>query len=291
MNKHEYLKLPKVDDFIQYLIEKLSERNNFFHTFKVRDNRIPSLHILNKKRELKITSLEDAFDKYWWDRGDFKSNKLILDEIQKVVLNAISKSDDGNSSEEYIKSIHKVLEWGAGGTGQRLYTANIAWAKRHSDDLVKRMTSGIEVMSGENPDTSVFSRGDGPRMNAGFTKYYSLACKNVVIYDGRVGAALGLLVRDFCLKNRISSVPAELAFRWGAQNGKNPLNRNPSINEYVFKSLPATGGAVWAECNIKANWILKAAKDCVSKTAWCGGEDGIRKIESSLFTLGYSIPK
>ena len=34
-------------------------------------------------------------------------------------------------------------------------------------------------------------------MNAGFVKIYSVLLDSCVIYDGRVGAALGLLVRQF----------------------------------------------------------------------------------------------
>ena len=35
-------------------------------------------------------------------------------------------------------------------------------------------------------------------MNAGFEKIYSVLLDGCVIYDGRVGAALGLLARQFC---------------------------------------------------------------------------------------------
>ena len=35
------------------------------------------------------------------------------------------------------------------------------------------------------------------RMNAGFVKIHNLLCDHFVIYDGRVGAALELFVRQF----------------------------------------------------------------------------------------------
>ena len=35
-------------------------------------------------------------------------------------------------------------------------------------------------------------------MNSGFTKIYSLYIDDFIIYDSRVGAALGFLVRCYC---------------------------------------------------------------------------------------------
>ena len=54
------------------------------------------------------------------------------------------------------------------------------------------------------------------RMNAGFVKIYSLLCEHCVIYDGRVGAAWGLLVRQFCEATHRTTVPPCLAFAFGS---------------------------------------------------------------------------
>ena len=77
-------------------------------------------------------------------------------------------------------------------------------------------------------------------MNAGFVKIYSLLCDDCVIYDGRVGAALGLLARQFCEATGRTEVPSALAFAFGTPkeapnttNAKvrNPESRHPAVSE------------------------------------------------------------
>ena len=78
-------------------------------------------------------------------------------------------------------------------------------------------------------------------MNAGFVKIYSLLCDDCVIYDGRVGAALGLLTRQFCEVTGRMVVPAMLAFAFGtpkeAPNSKHAKVRDPSRGTLRFPRL------------------------------------------------------
>jgi len=55
----------------------------------------------------------------------------------------------------------------------------------------------------------------GVRMNAGFTKIHALMLDDFVIYDSRVGAALGLLVRNFLTEKDIAYLPEVLHFAYG----------------------------------------------------------------------------
>ena len=78
-------------------------------------------------------------------------------------------------------------------------------------------------------------------MNAGFVKIYSLLCDDCVIYDGRVGAALGLLTRQFCEATGRTVVPSMLAFAFGtpkeAPNSKHAKIRDPSHGTLRFPRL------------------------------------------------------
>ena len=57
-------------------------------------------------------------------------------------------------------------------------------------------------------------------MNAGFIKIYSLLCDYCLIYDGRVGAALGLLTRQFCETTGRTAIPNYVGLRlWHAEGG------------------------------------------------------------------------
>ena len=61
---------------------------------------------------------------------------------------------------------------------------------------------------------------------------YTALLDYCVIYDSRVGAALGLLARQFCIETKRADLPPGLAFAYGspkeAQNPRNPKVRNPS---------------------------------------------------------------
>lgn len=297
LHKPAYLAHPMVHAFVAYLAQLL-EGERFEHAFNVRDKRLPSDHACRASGgRLQIASLEDAFKAYWWNGAGFVQNKAQLDDIRQRLLQAIAAEPSPDGASACLAAIDAVLAWGAGGTGQPLYTHNKRWAEARRADIVARMAQGRQVMTSATPDARLFGAPEGPRMNAGFTKYFSLACDDVVIYDGRVGAALGLLVKRFCRAHgQLAEVPQALGFRWGAQNpGRRApelaLHRDPSEPPYRFRALPSSGGPVWAEWNIKANWVLKAAQLRAQNAHWCQGEDGLRCIEAALFTLGYALPR
>lgn len=237
-----------------------------------------------------MTTLEDAFRLYFWDRGDYDANMARLIAVQDRVRSAISKERNPDAAQEAIDAVDRVLSWGSGGTGTKLYSMNMRWAQECGADLPNRLRRGRAILKADVPDLAEFGRRDGPRMNAGFTKYYALACEDVIIYDGRVGAALCYLVRLHLSGH--PEVPRELAFRWGKQNSTNPItarHRDPSSGLLRFCSLGADGKR-WAQCNVMANWILHAAL-ARSEAGWCHSPDGMRRVEAALFMLGYELPQ
>ncbi len=289
LDKAEYLSLASVSKFVTFFSNIISGAEKINSHFRIRDRRVPD-NLLPSDGIVRIETLEQAFENYWWNGKDFDGNTKILNSVANVVSKAIQSESQPSGDDDCLSAIHEVLRWGAGGEGQRLYVSNMKWAKDNRVGLAERLRQGRLAMSSATPNIKIFSEAYGPRMNAGFTKYYAFACTDVVIYDGRVGAALGLITRTFCLKEGMEFVPEEISFRWGAQNAKrNPLNRDPSSEKYCFKQLPTAGGMRWAECNIRANWIISAALSR-SSASWCSASDGVRRIEAALFTLGYEIP-
>ena len=68
------------------------------------------------------------------------------------------------------------------------------------------------LLDSSHADTS---RLDGVRsMNAGWTKVYALMLDGFPIYGGRVGAAMGYLVQQYCTRAGLRQVPTLLCFRW-----------------------------------------------------------------------------
>ncbi len=287
--KQRYLAQPEVVNFTTYLSDVIKGKTCLSHHINIRDRRLPTGMT---RGCLQIDSLQQAFENYWWDRERFDVNAGKLEKVKKIVRDAINMENDIDGTRYAHNALHAVLEWGAGGTGQKLYTSNMDWARNAGDSIIRRLAIGRQVMSDDNPNVALFDNGDGPRMNAGLTKYYSIACDGVLIYDGRVGAALGYLVRKFCISHELERVPEPLAFRWGAQNSSSPhaaLNRDPSLGNFNFPRLPPLGKSKWATGNIHANWIIQAARE-QANVDWCGDPDGLRRIEAALFVIGYEMP-
>jgi hypothetical protein len=130
-------------------------------------------------------------------------------------------------------------------------------------------------------------------MNSGFTKIYSLCIDDFIIY-GRVGAALGFLVRKFCEDCTLEKVPNELAFAWGkgkesTYKSSSMNKRNPSKENYVFPEL-MNNPKRHTENNIRANWLLREIADITdSKFNKLEKALQMRAIEASLFMIGYEV--
>jgi hypothetical protein len=281
--KLKYLDDPVVSNFVKF-VKRLLEGASFHHEYTVRDPKRPNGYDPN----FRISTIEEAFDRYFWNRGDFVLNKQKLDDAKAAVDAAILQEGSEGALLATREALKRVLHWGSGGrTRSSLYTQNVAWAKQCGPKLIAHLKSGRAQMTSDQPDFSVFR--SGPRMNAGFTKYYALACDNVIIYDGRVGAAMGLLARQFCIEEKLKLVPPAIAFQWGAARSKR--NRDPTIGCLEFKRLDSvTRADQWASSNVAANWILTEALKR-STASWCGRDDGLRRVEGALFMIGYDIPR
>ena len=92
----------------------------------------------------------------------------------------------------------------------------------------------------------------------------STACcaTTFVIYDGRVGAALGLLTRQFCEATGHTEGPSALEFAFGtpkeARNTKNTKVRDPSHGPLRFPRLGPDARFQTVQA-MRANWFLGRA--------------------------------
>ncbi|MDH0865857.1 hypothetical protein [Mitsuaria sp. GD03876] len=296
--KRTYLSQEPVIGFIEFLRGLVAGAPlPAAHVFSVRDRKLYVGYAFlvqqtQGARGLRIDSLEGAFDRYWWNRGNFAANDEVLKALREEVLTALdTQGTDEQRLDAHLSAICAVLRWGAGGTGLKLYRENMRWARENASTLVRRIRLARDAIDADVVDLSVFGGDEGARMNAGYTKLFALACRASIIYDGRVGAALGLLTRMFCTAQKLSTVPEELAFRWGGQTSTGrflPLPRNPSRGPLAFPALN-TSDRIWARWNVQANWILGEVQQGADAD-WCRGPDGLRRIEAALFTIGYHLP-
>jgi hypothetical protein len=243
---------------------------------------------------VRAETLKSLFDMYWWDRKGFEGNVIALNAVSAKIKAAIDGETGPRARELAEEACHEVMKWGFG-ERRRAYEANMNWAKRQGEALPYVLRIGRDALSGENPDVEAFGGAESrlthlPRMNAGWTKYYALALPNHIIYDGRVGAALGFLVQRYLASlSLFAGVPEKLQFLWANGDGDGTL-RNPSADGHQFGKLYGGryGSKSWARVNVWANWILCAARDKAG-AEWCAGPDGLRRVEAALFMLGYDF--
>ncbi|HEY5477866.1 MAG TPA: hypothetical protein VIK11_14280 [Tepidiformaceae bacterium] len=266
MDLAEYLSSPDVRSFIEWVAPRLCTDGAFTHRYR------------KQLSEWSCTSIFDAYRRYDW-HGDFESNQHTLEALSTRLRTALDVGD----STAFIAAGSDVLRWGGviarnGTTLAALGEGAISVFRGAMDQLAPRYADTDQI---ENVRL----------MNAGFTKLYALLLDDFPIYDGRVGAAIGYLVRLYLQKAGATTVPKELRFPWGvakgSARGETRKNRNPSSGSLVFPRL-TTNVRIHTRANIMAAWLLGelSTRDCFGQLP---AGRRLRALEAALFMIGYEI--
>lgn len=222
-------------------------------------------------------SLEEADCRYSWrpeeEAGSFE---VLAGDLQRAL-----KADN----EENLRSVClKIFRWG--GVAARRDDRSRMWVEQiDRGPLDQRLNGAVEALLDEN-DTLARFDGEGVLMNSAMTKIYA-ACRpdQLMIYDGRVGAALGLIARRFLENEKYRGpVPTELAFAWGA--ARTPaVNRNPSTEQYVFPRL------FGPRADKRHAWQMRQASRLLRETVKQINQSAVtlRNLERALFMIGYDV--
>ena len=207
-------------------------------------------------------------------------SKKVLDECSNKLRTSLYINDD----EACFLACRQILEWGG------VTNKNIDRISRMKNrcDYFKYVIKVLEI----DNDLEDYINTD-IIMNSGFTKIYSLIVEDFVIYDSRVGAALGLLVKYFCEETKKEKIPEELRFAWGikrktlyGQIAENP--RNPSNQIYKFPLI--NNSKIHIMNNNRANWLLKEILNKTnSKFHYLDEGMALRALEAALFMIGYEV--
>ena len=232
-------------------------------------------------------SLADASRKYSWRGKSWPETKEALDRLRHDLRDAVERE----CTDRVVEDCEQVLRWGGVSAHNVSYLTSrrlviVAELQRLSAVLAgNRLPLRIDMLI--DPDDPAMEC----RMNAGFVKIYSLLCEYCVMYDGRVGAALGFLVRQFCDETRRSEVPPLLAFAFGSakegSNPKHPKVRNPSQGSLRFPKL-RQDSRFHTEEVMRANWLLHRTLEDNPGT-FSEGEDGFHELAAGLFMVGYDL--
>lgn len=282
VKKADYLQLPVIQGFVEWLGTNL-DNETFAHNYLQR----------RTQTNWQCTSLYDAYCQYRWPQSgvfaaDFSSNVQILDRLRLALRNAIDlNSDDALARSAAIN----VMAWGGVRNG------NVSWLTTNEKGLADTLARVRNGLNAADTDQLRFLEETSPlRFNSGMSKVYSLLCDDLVIYDSRVAAALGLAVTRFCQQQGILQTPAELSFPWApaktAIGARSSTRRDPRAGSLHFPRLKS--GRSYAEWNLKASWLLLAVLESdagrSSKFAQLGQPaERLRALEAALFMIGYDL--
>lgn len=285
-DKEKYLSALVDIGFIQYFCELVSGKRRLNCSYVI-SHPAWKKFLANKLSESGSLNLEyfsDALDEYFWvvdhlskeqdaeltnqyeSDHTFSDNEKILSSLSEQIKHSLKEGDlDG----VFFAAV-RILDWG------QVYRGSLKWLinKKLENTLVQSIQDALKILDGDS--FNLLQRFDGKdlRMDSGTTKIFSLASKNSIIYDDRVGAGLGKLVVKYLDEYSIADLPKELKFMRSSNS-----DRNPSKGKYKFPTRGKSPSLIHAESNIKANWLLEAVK---TRTSW-----DVRELEAALFMIGY----
>lgn len=283
MRKEQFLNRAAVQSFIDWISLRLDDKGSFKHHY-----------ILKRPRGVlwECDSIYSAYENYQWaftckspisgyslTGKTFEECKLLLTDLSIGLKESVSQND----TELCQKYCISILDWGGVINGNKNKILELGNSiTTYLSDCKERLNADVFNLNGNYSDII---------MTAGFTKLYSLLIDDFIIYDGRVGAALGLLVRKYCEEKGLRTIPPELLFAYGNSKGDTygvQNRRNPSQGMYKFPLLIAN--KKHTENNIRANWILKEIlSKSVSKFSKIEPQTRLRAFESALFMIGYDV--
>jgi hypothetical protein len=277
MSKTQFLRDIEVIEFGSWVANRLDCEGSLPHEYNDRKHKV----------NWRCDSLYSAFEAYFWPfsckslnlRGKtFSESKRVLDELQGRLRNAVAVDASVTAASACIE----ILEWG-GVTG-----GNARWISENAHRIGRILSDDSKLLTQPEPTPETLE--NLHRFNSGFAKIYSLLLEDVVIYDGRVGAALGALVRDWCLESDRGTVPITLCFPWGSpkegKSPKAPKQRNPSTKELCFPKLkPGATHALWA---LRSSWLLGSVLTS-RPNKFSLNSSPLRALEASLFMIGYDL--
>jgi len=229
-------------------------------------------------------SLKEACLHYSWSKG----SAARFSQLSQDIKTAINIRD----TPQVRALCLEIFQWG--GVARKLDDASRLWVESSASKgtLIASLCQAPQLLQAAS--TSSLASFDGRQllMNSAMTKVYVAvdSTQSIAMYDGRVGAALGLLARLFLHSTQGPTLPEDLAFLWGPMQGIGKTNlRNPSADPYIFKSLYASSitDQVRAEVSRQTNRILAAASRLICQEGLHTAT--VHDFEKALFMIGYRV--
>ncbi|WAB77288.1 hypothetical protein [Rhodopseudomonas palustris] len=223
--------------------------------------------------------LKNAFEKYNWNGKTFSENKAQLDNLALELQSAITASDNPKVNDTALA----IMSWG-GVNNKHRQRRTKKWLSDNNRCLSEKIKKAVSLLHIETEPLLPF---DGTEliMNSAVTKIISLADPNnkLIIYDGRVGSALGHFASLYAREKLASPLAPSLRFAVDTTHPKDgPMRRNPSDEIISFPSL------FGSKKDKQHAEMMRLASKLIEQVAQkCGCSS--REIEAGLFMWGYSV--
>ena len=285
INKELYLASKDVIDFISWFESKLNGANSFSHSYYLKLDR----------RNWRCSCFYDAYKSYWWRFNTFcpVTNRWVSGtslqesfEYLTRLAKSFRKSIRDNNTALARKCALSALKWGGVEKGNRERIIGLG------KDICAHFRDIQEQL---DLSSARLNENQGIHINSGFTKLYFLLIDDFMMYDGRVGAAMGLMVRKFCEENDLYQIPrlSQFSYGPGRESRGSSNRRDPSLGHYQFSQF-SFNPRRHLQDNIKASWLLKAVADNTKSRFSRLPQDPplnerLTALQSALFMIGYDV--
>ncbi|HEX7038468.1 MAG TPA: hypothetical protein VF210_22075 [Pseudomonadales bacterium] len=275
MQEHEYLADPDVDAFVRFLRDLTVDG-------------CPGIALRVGAERRAVNRLADAVDAYSWQDEPFSAIYAKLDVMRREMRGALERCAEARGpAEKRLAELEllfvstKALSFG------RLYEGAFPFLIHQAETgvLSQNLRQAAAVLDGCREQVDAFD--DRPfRSDCAMSKVYAMMNRRTVVYDDRLGAALGLLCRLHLERERRTAVPDALRFMVGEPGQP---ERDPSDGSFRFTEKRA--GREHARWNLRATWIVSrlAADPELAARMGGGARERIRRIEAALFMIGENV--
>lgn len=289
MTKQEFLATPGVKEFAKWMAGNLTSDNGFAHSWVAAGHQ--AAPVVGQRMD--FSSIHDAYTKYYWGANSpvtgerlstYDGHSACLTQLG-TALNLAIQNKDAEGCRNYCL---KILQWG--GVLHRPAIALTIKSQLPNNELPAYLAAIKLWLNREfQPGMPfVYPSETGSHtlnLDSGTTKIYSLLSDQWIIYDGRVGSALGFLVSKWALETE-AVVPMPLRF-----SHANEPHRNPNTSgKRIFPLMKNNNDSRLAD-NLRANWLLRAvlAEDSRSDFRNMNENSRLRALEAALFMIGYKV--
>ncbi len=244
-----------------------------------------------KKRIWFCESILDAERKYSWMQAK-KSFCSLAEDLQTAMAKGCHQGTR--------IACEAVLKWGGTPYSQRM--SNWMESQVNRQTLIQSLRDATDLLrGGATGSLARFGKHGDLLMNSGMSKIYvavalnsSTGTTDVLLYDGRVGAALGLLARRYCVEKGWNSVPPALTFRWSkgrdsSSSSATGTAAKPRQNRRDPSQAPYKFGSLGADSQRHAELARRGATLIQKAIAQSGQSTVFSRVERGLFMIGYDV--